>query len=540
MPVNVPSHGKPAYNLPEDPPPTRFNFQTPNVASRPMRGKPIRSFPERRSPASSSRDNHLLKKRRRLRNIVASDEEEDGPVVLVGHPKGQHADAPLENIKLVDPVATSTPAPTDSPSPSLDSLDRPGDTSVENIELVDPVVTPTPAPTDSPSPSLDSLDRPGDTSVENIDPVATSTPAPTDSPSPSLDSLDRPGDTSVENIELVDPVATSTPAPTDSPSPSLDSLDRPGDTSVENIELVDPVVSPSLLDDLEISESVESEPKPSTGDSRFLKSLKAATIRSEPFGVAPLIISAHLLEIISLHPPCNSQDLGYIDAIQVQSAHTHSLMRYLTIQDLQRLLPRKWLNDEIMNAYIGCIGHGPKGSNADGILCLDTFFATQYLHDSKTDMPIDKLDAEQVNILRHRFASQKWNLLTIPVNKRFDQHWFLVCVWQDSHSIIVYDSLSPTQSYAKKLCTSIQILLRDVFELSQDAWTTDIYPSCPKQLNGYDCGVFSLMILNRILFTRKPLQERGKDHIHNLLSLPQYSLAFRIEILSTLAHSMFE
>jgi len=139
---------------------------------------------------------------------------------------------------------------------------------------------------------------------------------------------------------------------------------------------------------------------------------------------------------------------------------------FITRGSLERLKPGKWLNDEILNAYIKLINmrKGPfKGGFA-----LNTFFYTML-----ENMAINKnYTYEKLNrVLKKQKVDNlaSYSLIMIPVNIRHS-HWLLLVLDTSNYHISVVDSMCPASSGECDLyLATLSPFLRDHF--SSDPWT---------------------------------------------------------------------
>eukprot|EP00615_Pteridomonas_danica_P000957 CAMPEP_0114368330 /NCGR_PEP_ID=MMETSP0101-20121206/30747_1 /TAXON_ID=38822 ORGANISM="Pteridomonas danica, Strain PT" /NCGR_SAMPLE_ID=MMETSP0101 /ASSEMBLY_ACC=CAM_ASM_000211 /LENGTH=546 /DNA_ID=CAMNT_0001518441 /DNA_START=1219 /DNA_END=2860 /DNA_ORIENTATION=- len=196
-------------------------------------------------------------------------------------------------------------------------------------------------------------------------------------------------------------------------------------------------------------------------------------------------------------------------------------------QDLRRLQPGIYLNDEIVNAYMYLVHERNKKlllKNSDETIHKQVvYFYSSYFMNKLA------LDPDLVNILLaldpdHGFQNVKrWSfrakggsifnvdVLIIPIN--VDKHWVLLVVNFVLMTIQCYDSLGfPGRRFIKviKQYLKDQILYEQseegrIFAAKQvhysqpskypniDSLSELLIPECPRQSNGFDCGVFVCM-----------------------------------------------
>ncbi|XP_050436335.1 sentrin-specific protease 1-like [Adelges cooleyi] len=140
--------------------------------------------------------------------------------------------------------------------------------------------------------------------------------------------------------------------------------------------------------------------------------------------------------------------------------------------------PTAWLNDEVINHYMNMIvDRDPKSLHT-----FDTFFYT-------------KLSSQGYESVRRWsrkkdiFACKK---MFSPIH--LGNHWCLICVNFIEKTIKYYDSLGGTNP---KCLNAIMYYLKEEHknkknsELDCSGWRLMEANDCPKQRNGYDCGVFA-------------------------------------------------
>ena len=173
---------------------------------------------------------------------------------------------------------------------------------------------------------------------------------------------------------------------------------------------------------------------------------------------------------------------------------------------LQRLVTETWLNDQVINFIAKQVIQ--KGTS--DIYCYSSHFFSKLLHNSSA---VGRYDFATVRNW-HRFREQRqtgttifdYKHLLVPIDKD-NSHWLLVHVDIESRKIYLYDS-SGDQTMANNsnggYLTAMQRYLKEAeAEAARGppgrssnlaSWTTSNRSgSTPKQTNGYDCGVFTLV-----------------------------------------------
>ncbi|KAL0022526.1 hypothetical protein WJX79_007643 [Trebouxia sp. C0005] len=181
--------------------------------------------------------------------------------------------------------------------------------------------------------------------------------------------------------------------------------------------------------------------------------------------------------------------------------HVHSGVD-IARKDIRTLRSRQWLNDEVMNVYMGLLqerdtrlrklGRFPK--------ChfFNTFFINKLYKDDKkyvyhnvrrwtTKMRLERWGQHSATVL-------ECDKLIIPVH--LGCHWTCAVISLRDHSISYFDSLGGkeheiVESLAKYVTDEYNNKLKEKVDTSD--WTLRSPDDIPKQLNGCDCGVFALM-----------------------------------------------
>lgn len=199
--------------------------------------------------------------------------------------------------------------------------------------------------------------------------------------------------------------------------------------------------------------------------------------------------------------------------------HAHSM---------DRLQPRVWLNDEIMNYFFALIQQRNeqelhKRIEVPRIICVDTYVYTK-LMEKRQNVPTYDFTRVQRWFRRINYPSLfHYDQIFMPVNKG-DFHWILVVVDKAARRIVAYDSFGDE-------CLPI---LRNVKRFLEDKWRDDGFagelppyslgfgrsrPAMPRQTNSYDCGVFTCMF-GDYLSELRPLTFTQND-------IPAYRLFMR-------------
>ncbi|GFY52106.1 hypothetical protein TNIN_170372 [Trichonephila inaurata madagascariensis] len=173
--------------------------------------------------------------------------------------------------------------------------------------------------------------------------------------------------------------------------------------------------------------------------------------------------------------------------------------------DLLTLSGLNWLNDCVINFYFTLIKHRNKES--DGKLPAVYVFSSYFFPALKT--------RGEKHVMRwtRKVDIFSYDLLFIPLH--FGMHWALCVVDNRIKAIRYYDSMHGTD--ADCLRTILNFLIAEMKGkknqiLNPDSYTLEIVKDIPQQMNGSDCGMFSLKYaeyLSRdapITFTQEHMQ----------------------------------
>jgi len=185
----------------------------------------------------------------------------------------------------------------------------------------------------------------------------------------------------------------------------------------------------------------------------------------------------------------------------------------ISVADFMKLQDGQWLNDEVINAYIDLIRERNKLSNKYApMLIFNTFMFTTIQNDIQNacySYPKYKRNWER----RQKVDITKMEYVIFPVNKH-NVHW-LLCkanVAPTQKRLEIYDSLpSGDSSFIDELVSVVSRLLNDAFPMYglEHDWDY-VVKECPRQRNGYDCGVCMSTNIEHLARGKEP-NYKGKD-----------------------------
>ncbi|EGG08377.1 Hypothetical protein MELLADRAFT_123256, partial [Melampsora larici-populina 98AG31] len=159
-----------------------------------------------------------------------------------------------------------------------------------------------------------------------------------------------------------------------------------------------------------------------------------------------------------------------------------------TVEDLSRLKPNRWLNDELINFYGIMINlrsrnyhQNPKFHN---VHCFSSFFMTRF----------DADGYQAVQRWTKKFNLFEKDLIIFPINIK-NSHWICGVINLKMKRFEVLDSFGFKHlGILKKLRSYLMAESKSEMDLSE--WIDYNHPEIPTQDNAYDCGVFVCIFMD--------------------------------------------
>jgi len=190
----------------------------------------------------------------------------------------------------------------------------------------------------------------------------------------------------------------------------------------------------------------------------------------------------------------------------------------ITVRDLKTLQGLNWLNDEVINFYMGMIMKRSEGPDFPKVFAFSTFFYPKLIDGGHASV---KRWSKKVDLF-------SCSLVFVPVH--LGMHWCLAVVDLEMKEIKYYDSMGGNNSRclsALKKYLNEEHKAKKGLPLDMEEWETTLMKDIPQQMNGSDCGMFackfseylsrrkriSFTQANMPLFRRRMIYEIAKNNL---------------------------
>ncbi|NXU57404.1 SENP2 protease, partial [Turnix velox] len=155
----------------------------------------------------------------------------------------------------------------------------------------------------------------------------------------------------------------------------------------------------------------------------------------------------------------------------------------ITREDIHTLRNQCWLNDEVINFYLGLVMQRSKKEDYPSVYAFSTFFLPKLTMDGYKGV---SRWTRCVDIFKH-------DVIFVPINSNL--HWSLVAMDLRVKSIHYFDSLGKNgddicQVLLKYLQQEMREKRKEELDMSEWMLHSMAPHEIPQQYNGYDCGVF--------------------------------------------------
>jgi len=196
-------------------------------------------------------------------------------------------------------------------------------------------------------------------------------------------------------------------------------------------------------------------------------------------------------------------------------------------EDLERILPGAWLNDELINCYMAMINEeSKKNPNYPKVHCFNTFFNVMLLNNGKG------YTYQRVAKWTKSFDIFELDFVIIPVHVG-GNHWCLGVINIRDKKVEYYDSMGGTNpgcimNLKQYVCDEYQTKKGKAIDISEWGTYTPA-DTIPQQNNAYDCGVFMCQFAESIA---------SGNNIQNVnqADMPYYRKRMMLEILHNNRH----
>ncbi|KAF2983227.1 hypothetical protein EK904_000394 [Melospiza melodia maxima] len=213
--------------------------------------------------------------------------------------------------------------------------------------------------------------------------------------------------------------------------------------------------------------------------------LLALALHLEPSGglVCSMCCSTSPSSLNPFFQAMESEISAAFDSGEPEDILSRAFKLTVTREDICTLQPLGWLNDRIMNFYMGLLVERSKKEGYPAVYAFNTFFYSKL---SSTSHKGVKKWTKGVDIFEH-------DVILVPIHLRI--HWTLLVVDLREKTIKYFDSLGQKGDH---ICKTVLKYLEEEsrekrnIELTASEWTLHSMGTeeIPQQNNGNDCGVF--------------------------------------------------
>jgi hypothetical protein len=218
-----------------------------------------------------------------------------------------------------------------------------------------------------------------------------------------------------------------------------------------------------------------------------------------------ILNSINSLSLLNLENDLTNEELININKILTSSTSNILIVSasFLWIpiykHELRCLMPKSWLNDQVLNFYYMILQVKFPQS-----LCFNTFFYSKLTGDYDTLYNYKKVERWTKNSHEYHKLIYDKNLIIIPINI-LNEHWTTIIIKMKLLEIHHYDSLG--RSGNKRLKYILQWLKDETndkypfMQFDETEWRLIDHKNddTPLQNNGYDCGMYQLLIIDSII-----------------------------------------
>lgn len=188
---------------------------------------------------------------------------------------------------------------------------------------------------------------------------------------------------------------------------------------------------------------------------------------------------------------------------------------YVLRKDIETLSGLKWLNDLVINSYFDLIVERSKQESYPSVHAYNTFFYSIY----KTK------GYSSVRRWTRKLDIFSFDLNFVPIH--LGVHWCLAVIDHRSKKICYYDSMGTGEDQCldllhEYLCLEYKDKKGQILDPS--TYTTEIMKDIPQQMNGSDCGMFTLKYAEyisrdaEITFNQDHMQYFRRRMVYELLT----------------------
>ncbi|KFM82657.1 Sentrin-specific protease 1, partial [Stegodyphus mimosarum] len=184
-------------------------------------------------------------------------------------------------------------------------------------------------------------------------------------------------------------------------------------------------------------------------------------------------------------------------------------------KDIDTLSGLNWLNDQVINCYVAMIAERSKSGKYPPVYCFNSFFYSQLKRKGYSSV---KRWTRKVDIFSYA-------LNIVPLH--LDVHWCLAVIDHRAKTISYYDSMTEIEPTC--VDTLSDYLIEEMKDkkgkvLEKGVYSTRIVKDIPMQMNGSDCGMFTLKYAEylardaKLTFSQKHMQYFRRRMVYELLT----------------------
>ena len=171
----------------------------------------------------------------------------------------------------------------------------------------------------------------------------------------------------------------------------------------------------------------------------------------------------------------------------------------------RRLRPGNWLNDELINFYVELLNErdvslSAKYPDRKKSVYFSTYFTEKLMGSSKNEFIYDNVK-RWLHKRKSNTCIFECDKVFVPINIT-QTHWVLVVIFVQEKRIAYFNSLRHNKEYDGTIFVNalfnwvIEEAKTENLAFDSSEWTLQYVVESPQQENGWDCGIFVLMLID--------------------------------------------